>query len=128
MDCDGMERCFRIKSCLMFHQGGHELSALEVVNSDVVPFAQLQSGISNVKDMAHQATGVNAISIKEAVSGCYDPPVCKELPDNWEDSFFSDLNVNQATIHINDSNNDNNANNDYNEKEVAVASLKVIFL
>ena len=98
----------------MFHQGGiltseGELNALEVANSDVDPFAELQSEISNVEDMP----------------GCHDPPVCKELPDNWEDSFISDLNVNQATIDINDSDDDNNANDDYNEEEVAVASLKV---
>ena len=76
--------------------------------------------------MAHQARGITAIGIKEAVSGCYDPPVCKKLPDNWENSFFSDLNVNQATIDINDSDDDNNANDDYNEEEVAVISQKYL--
>ena len=96
-----------------------------MANSDVDPFAELQSEVSNVENMAHQASGVNAIGIKEAVSGCHDPPVCKKLTDNWEDSFFSDLNVDQATIDINDSDDDNNANDDYNEEEVAVASLKV---
>ena len=65
--------------------------------------------------MAHQASGVNTIGIKEAVSGCYDPPVCKEFPDNWEDSFFSDLNVNQETIDINDSDDENNASDDYSD-------------
>ena len=115
-------KCF-IKAGILTSEG--ELNALEVANSDVDPFAELQSEISNVEDMAHQVSGVNTIGIKEAVSGCYDPPVCKELPDNWEDSFFSDLNVNQETIDINDSDDENNANDDYNEEEVAVASLKV---
>ena len=49
---------------------------------------------------------------------------CKELPDNWEDIFFSDLIVNQETIDINDSDDDNNANDDYNKEEVAVSSYK----
>ena len=44
---------------------------------------------------------------------------CNELPDNWKDSFFSDLNVNQATIDINDSDDNKKANDDYNEEEVA---------
>ena len=115
-------KCF-IKAGILTSEG--ELNALEVANSDVDPFAELQSEISNVEDMAHQASGVNAKGIKEAVSGCHDPPVCKELPDNWEHSFFSDLNVSQATTDINNSDDDNNANDDYNEEEVAVASLKV---
>ena len=73
-------KCF-IMAGILTSEG--ELNALEVANCDVVdPFAELQSEISNVEDMDHQASGVNAIGIKEAVSGCHDPPVCKELPDN----------------------------------------------
>ena len=67
-------KCF-IKAGILTSEG--ELNALEVANSDVDPFAKLQSEISNVEDMAHQANGVNAIGIKEAVFGCHDPPVCK---------------------------------------------------
>ena len=60
-------KCF-IKAGILTSEG--ELNALEVANSDVDPFAELQSEISNVEDMAHQASGVNTIGIKKAVSGC----------------------------------------------------------
>ena len=56
-------KCF-IKASILTSEG--ELNALEVANSDVDPFAELQSEISNIEDMAHQASGVNTIGIKEA--------------------------------------------------------------
>ena len=85
-----MERCFGIKcfikAGILTSEG--ELNDPEVANSDVDPFAELQSEISNVEDMAHQASGVNAIGIKEAVSGCYDPSVLQRITRQLERQFL----------------------------------------
>ena len=45
-------KCF-IKAGILTSEG--ELNALEVANSDVDPFAELQSEISNVEDMAQSS-------------------------------------------------------------------------
>ena len=31
---------------------------------------------------------MDAASIRDTVAGHFDPPVCQELPDNWEENFF----------------------------------------
>ena len=32
-----------------------------------------------------------AVSMRETVDICFDPPVCLELPGNWEDTFFREV-------------------------------------
>ena len=49
-------------------------------------------------------SGSNAISLRETVAGCFDPPVCQELPDNWEDSYFLQVGQEQTTIEHGDGN------------------------
>ena len=26
--------------------------------------------------------------MQETMAGCFDPPICYEIPDNWEQNFF----------------------------------------
>ena len=32
-----------------------------------------------------------SVSMRETVDICFDPPVCLELPGNWEDTFFREV-------------------------------------
>ena len=32
-----------------------------------------------------------SVSMRETVDICFDPPVCLELPCNWEDTFFREV-------------------------------------
>ena len=113
-------KCF-IKSGILNSE--RESNALVVADDDIDPFAGFQSEISNVEDIAQQAERVDAIGIKEAVSGSFDPPACQELPDNWEANFFNKLGANQETVYIYDSDDDDDANDE--EAGVSVATLKV---
>lgn len=79
-------KCF-IKAGILNSEG--ETNAVEAAGGDVDPFAELDSDIGTVEELAKETSGTNVISIKETVAGCFDPPTCHELPDNWEDSFFA---------------------------------------
>ena len=78
-------KCF-IKAGVLNCEG--ETNTAEAGDSDFNPFAELDSDINIVKDLAKETRRTNVVSIKETVNGCFDPPICQELPDNWEDSFF----------------------------------------
>ena len=112
-------KCF-IKSGILNSE--QESNALVVADNNIDPFAGFQSEISNVEDIAQQAERVDTIGIKETVSSSFDPPSCQELPDSWEANFFNKLGANQETVHIYDSNNDNDTNE---EAGASVAALKV---
>ena len=71
-----------------------ETNAAEAADSDFDPFAEL--------DLAKETSGTNVVSIKETVNGCFDPPICQELPDNWEDSFFRQLRQGNVDVANND--------------------------
>ncbi|PFX32556.1 Tigger transposable element-derived protein 4 [Stylophora pistillata] len=66
-------------------------NAVECSNSDVDPFSELQDEFAAVESLAKETSGASAVSIKETVNGSFDPPVCFELPDNWEDTFFREV-------------------------------------
>ena len=66
-------------------------NAVECSNSEVDPFAELQDKFAAVESLVKETSGVSAISRKETVDGSFDPPVCFELPDNWEDTFFREV-------------------------------------
>ena len=95
-------KCF-IKAGVLNCKG--ETNAAEAAESDFDPFAKLDSDINIVKDLAKETSGTNVVSIKETVNGCFDPPICQELPDNWEDSFFR----RQGNVDV--ANNDNDDGN-----------------
>ena len=58
--------------------------------------------------MSRETSGPDAISIRETASGFFDPPICHELPDNWEDFFFRQVGQDQAAN--DDKDEDNEAN------------------
>ena len=53
------------------------------------------------------------VLIKETVNGCLDPPICHELPDNWEDSFFRQLR--QGNVAVANDDNDGNLDDEVQE-------------
>ena len=56
-----------------------DANAVEAANSDFDPFAELDSEVNNVEDMARETSGTDAVSIRETSSGFFDPPICHEL-------------------------------------------------
>ena len=78
-------KCF-IKAGILNSEG--DANELEAVNSDFGPFAELAGEVNKVEDMARETSGTDAVSIRETASGFFDPPICHELPENWEDFFF----------------------------------------
>lgn len=78
-------KCF-IKAGVLKCEGG--TNAAEVADSNFDPFAELYSDINIVEELAKETTGTNVVSIKETVNGYFDPLICQELADDWEDSFF----------------------------------------
>ena len=97
-------KCF-IKAGVLNCEG--ETNAAEAADSDFDSFAELDSDINIVEDLAKETSGTNVVSIKETVNGFFDPPICQELPDNWEDSFFRQLR--QGNVDV--ANNDNDDGN-----------------
>lgn len=97
-----------------------ETNAAEVADNDVDPFAKLEINI--VIDLAKETSRTDLVSIKETLAGCFDPPICHELPENWEHSFFQQV----GKVGMNVENNDNDANLDDNVQELipAVPKLK----
>ena len=95
---------------------------MEAANSDFDPFAELDSEVNNVEDMARETSGPDAISIRETASGFFDPPICHELPDNWEDFFFRQVGQDQAA---NDDNDEDNEANDEVVQQVSVSIPKL---
>lgn len=81
-------KCF-IKAGMLDAEGNTD--AVECSNSDVDPFAELQDEFAAVESLAKETSGASAVSMKETVNGSFDPPVCFELPDNWEDTFFREV-------------------------------------
>ena len=81
-------KCF-IKVGMLDAEGN--TNAVECSNSDVDPFAELQDEFAAVESLAKETSGACAVSMKETVNGSFDPPVCFELPDNWEDTFFREV-------------------------------------
>ena len=81
-------KCF-IKAGMLDAEGNTD--AVECSNSDVDPFAELQDEFDAVESLAKETSGASAVSMKETVNGSFDPPVCLELPDNWEDTFFREV-------------------------------------
>ena len=79
-------KCF-IKAGILNAEG--ETNAAQAPDSnDVDPFADLDDELNFVDDLVKDASGVDAASIRDTVAGHFDPPVCQELPDNWEENFF----------------------------------------
>ena len=79
-------KCF-IKAGILNAEG--ETNAAQAPDSnDVDPFADLDDELNFVDDLVKEASGVDAASIRDTVAGHFDPPVCQELPDNWEENFF----------------------------------------
>ena len=58
---------------------GDAANAVEAANSDFDHFAELDSEVNNVEDMARETSGTDAVSIRETSSGFFDPPICHEL-------------------------------------------------
>ena len=54
------------------------------------------------------------VSIKETVNGCFYTPNCQELPENWEDSFFRQLNQGYVDV-ANNNNDDGNLDDEVQE-------------
>ena len=81
-------KCF-IKAGMLDAEG--KTNAVECSNSEVDPFAELHDEIAAVESLARETSGASAVSMKETVDGSFDPPVCFELPDNWEDTFFLEV-------------------------------------
>ena len=104
-------KCF-IKAEVLNCEG--ETNAAEAADSDFDPFAELDSDINIVEDLAKETSGTNVVSIKETVNGCFDPPICQELPDNWEDSFFRQLRQGNVDVANND-NDDGNLDDEVQE-------------
>lgn len=87
---------------------------MEAADSDFNPFAELDSDINIVEDLAKETSGTNVVSIKETVNGCFDPPTCQKLPDNWENSFFRQLHQGKVDVANND-NDDGNLDDEVQE-------------
>ena len=104
-----IKRRFRINGREMLYQGrdfrfSRKHQCVEAGNTDVDPFAELEGELDAVEDLAKETSGSNAVSLRETVAGCFDPPVCQELPDNWEDSYFHQVGQEQTTIEHGDGN------------------------
>lgn len=78
-------KCF-IKEGILDSEGN--TNAVESSNTEVKSFAELEDEFAAVENLAKETSGASAVSMRETVDGCFDPPVCLELPDNWEDMFF----------------------------------------
>ena len=81
-------KCF-IKAGMLDAEGN--TNAVECSNTEVDPFAELQDEFVAVEGLAKETSGASAGSMKETVEGSFDPTVCLELPDNWEDMFFQEV-------------------------------------
>ena len=69
--------CHAIMTCHLNSEG--DANAVEAANSDFDPFAELDSEVNNIEDMARETSGTDAVSIRETSSGFFDPPICHEL-------------------------------------------------
>ena len=97
-----------------------ETNAVEVADNDLDRFAELEINI--VEDLAKEMSGTDMVSIKETLAGCFDPPICHELPENWEHSFFRQ--VGKVDMNVENNDNDANLNGDVQELIPAVLKLK----
>ena len=94
-------------------------NAAEVSDNDLDPFTELEINI--VEDLAKETSGTDMVSIKETLAGCFDPPICHQLPENWEHSFFQQV----GKVGMNVENNDNDANLDNEVQELTSAVPKM---
>ena len=81
-------KCF-IKAGILDSEGN--TNAVKSSNTEVDPFAELEDEFAAVENLAKETSGALAVSMRETVDGCFDPPVCLELLDNWKDTFFREV-------------------------------------
>lgn len=93
-------KCF-IKAGIL-NPEGETNAALVTESTDVDPFADLDEEFNIVNDLFKETSSANAAPIRDKVVGNFDPPVCQELPDNWEDTFFRQVSQVQPDVETND--------------------------
>ena len=79
-------KCF-IKAGILDSKGNTNTVEFSNSNSDVDPFAELESELVAVEDLANETSDDNTVSLRQVVDGCFNAPVCEKAPRHWENFF-----------------------------------------